>query len=103
MKEKQYVAEIPVKGHVFFIEKKSFVDEHSPYFRKEISVAIGKAIEKILENNSLEVYQIDSIDYKQLTCEYAGRKVLEVKIFDIEIKTKEGDLYSLKEYTYPEV
>lgn len=90
MKEKQYVAEIPVKDHMLSMKRKSLVDEHHPHYREEIGIATGKAIEKILEDNQLEVSQMASFRSGLLTCEYAGGKVLEVKISDIEIKTKEG-------------
>jgi hypothetical protein len=103
--KREYTTQITVQDRVFPVGKTCKVDEHSPYFWKEIDVALGRAVEKILEDRGLNVSEIDSdsISYKHSRVEHAEGQVLEVKIFDAEIKTKEGESYSLKEYTYPKI
>lgn len=102
MRVKEYVLEVPVKGFPFFIEVKSVVHEMAPHFKKELGIAAGKAAEKILEDNNLDVSQIASISWSSAhTNSYKG-DLPEFKLYDIKIKTQDGKIYSLKEYTYPD-
>jgi hypothetical protein len=103
LEDKQYIAQITVKNRIFHVQKKFKINKYSPYFREEIDFVLGRAVEKILENHKLDVDDINSINYGSSSYKHVEGQVLEVKIFKAEIKTKNGNTYSLEEYTYPEI
>lgn len=101
--KKNYNIELIIKGYKIPMDFQSALEEGSPHFREEIKIAIEKAADKILETNEFEASQIDTIKCRKIESEHSSGNVLEIKLYDIEIKTKEGKSYSLKEYTHPNI
>lgn len=100
-KTKTLKIEITIKGRRFSFEKKCTVEKETPYYREDLNRAVEGAIEKIVDDNQLDVFQIDTLSYGDSNCDYSKNtgEVIGITLHDIKIKMKNGKSYSLKEWS----